>query len=114
MHGCIIREMESTECNGETYCYFSIHFLQALKVAGADSNNNAFKRACVLQALDMCLKRGITHVQTNDWDHFWPVYMELHQQNKLKVRVSLTVPCAELINGLFKSYEFADKPRFVF
>jgi predicted amidohydrolase YtcJ len=53
----------------------------------------------LIDALNKCLQRGITHVQTNDAEGFWDVYNSIHAAGNLPIRVSLTPNCMEIINS---------------
>ena len=74
--------------------------MQALKIIEAGNNNAKHKAECVARALDLCVSKGLVHVQSNDGDDFWPVYEELHREGKLPIRVSLTPHCSEIMSGL--------------
>lgn len=42
------------------------------------------------------MKRGVTMVQTNDFYGAWPIYRDLVNQNRVPIRVCLTVPYDEM------------------
>ena len=64
-----------------------------------DQTSEGLRLHCVKTALDMCLKAGITMVQTNDFDGFWSIYNDLHQRGELPIRVALTPTCDEFVRG---------------
>ena len=64
-----------------------------------DETSDGLRQQCVKTALDLCLKAGITMVQTNDFDGFWPIYNDLHQRGELPIRVALTPTCDEFVRG---------------
>jgi predicted amidohydrolase YtcJ len=49
-----------------------------------------------VKGLDLCLSKGITSVQTNDFNDAWLIYKQLINDGKVKHRVFLTVPLDEI------------------
>lgn len=57
--------------------------------------NKETRKQYICEGLQYCLKKGITTVQTND-ENAWEIYEELAKENKLPIRVFLTIYHNEL------------------